>query len=649
MAEGTDANSADHLGTPPAAALALGAAAHDPALAQDVRDYLRRQSELTAIQIQDLKREDRTRHWSLRLASASALMKFAFEIAVAFIVVAFAAVLGSAVWSAAHDDSLVIEAFSVPPDMAARGLTGQAVAAQLQDKLTAMQDATDSARPASSYANNWGDDIKVQIPNTGMSVGEFYGYLASWLGHQTRITGEVYRTRAGIAVTARAGGESGATIVGAEADLDTLLQQAAEKIYQRTQPYRYAIYIVGSDHSRLEMARANLQELADAGSPIDRVWAHVGLASIDETADPVHAPIEERKAAALDPDFALAYEDLAADEGILDHDEASLAAERMAVILLQKDNGGQSARARTIGLASNQADLAAALYDFTGAIGYAQAATQLPDYTGMVEGSREAIVIDLAMRHENSAARQALHDLPPVAVQPAPFARSLTALDEAYWSQDWPALLAAYPAAQKNLENITSVPGFTGKYVNVVQTRQIWPFVAVALAMTGDLKGAHAMIDRTPADCFICMRNRGEIATAGKNWGAAQFWFARAVGQAPSIPLGYYAWGAMLLRKGDPDGAIAKFTLANQKGPHFADPLEMWGEALMAKSRADLALTKFAEANKYAPNWGRLHLKWGQALFYAGRKDEAKAQFVTASGLDLSAADKAELARAAHG
>jgi hypothetical protein len=40
-----------------------------------------------------------------------------------------------------------------------------------------------------------------------------------------------------------------------------------------------------------------------------------------------------------------------------------------------------------------------------------------------------------------------------------------------------------------------------------------------------------------------------------------------------------------------------------------------------------------------------LHLKWGEALVYAGKKDEAQKQFARAGGLDLSAADKAELAR----
>ncbi|MEI9931835.1 MAG: hypothetical protein WDM89_15180 [Rhizomicrobium sp.] len=58
----------------------------------------------------------------------------------------------------------------MPPDMTARGLTGQTVASQLLDKLSALQAATDSARTATSYTNNWGDDIKVEIPNTGISI-----------------------------------------------------------------------------------------------------------------------------------------------------------------------------------------------------------------------------------------------------------------------------------------------------------------------------------------------------------------------------------------------------------------------------------------------------------------------------------------------
>ena len=109
--------------------------------------------------------------------------------------------------------------------------------------------------------------------------------------------------------------------------------------------------------------------------------------------------------------------------------------------------------------------------------------------------------------------------------------------------------------------------------------------------------------------------------------------------------LAYADWGQALLARGQPDAAIAKLKIANQKGPHFADALELWGEALIAKNRSDFALAKFAEAEKCAPNWGRLHLKWGEALFYAGRKDEAKAQFARAAQLGLTPDEKTELAR----
>ena len=90
------------------------------------------------------------------------------------------------VWNAAHADGLIIESFSVlPSDMASRGLTGQVLATQMLDKLTAMQRATRSTRAPRTYANNWSDDIKVEIPETGVSIGEAYRFPAQyWLGRQ---------------------------------------------------------------------------------------------------------------------------------------------------------------------------------------------------------------------------------------------------------------------------------------------------------------------------------------------------------------------------------------------------------------------------------------------------------------------------------
>jgi tetratricopeptide (TPR) repeat protein len=176
-------------------------------------------------------------------------------------------------------------------------------------------------------------------------------------------------------------------------------------------------------------------------------------------------------------------------------------------------------------------------------------------------------------------------------------------------------------------------------------TTQIFPYEAYAYARLGEFVKADAMLKALPQDCDICLRYRGQVEALRHNWAAAAHWFAMVSVRAPDIPFADTDWGQMLLMKGDLDGAIAKFESANQKGPHFADPLEMWGEALIAKNRSDLALAKFEEANKYAPDWGRLHLKWGEALLWSGDKDGARKQFAAADKLDMTAAERAERAR----
>ena len=98
---------------------------------------LKKQRELIQLQIDDLRREDRLRHWSLVIHHISDVIKITFEITIAFIGLAFATFIGAAIWNAAHDRGLVIEAFQVPNDMADRGLTGEVVASQLLDRLRA--------------------------------------------------------------------------------------------------------------------------------------------------------------------------------------------------------------------------------------------------------------------------------------------------------------------------------------------------------------------------------------------------------------------------------------------------------------------------------------------------------------------------------
>src|SRR5256885_1482147 len=108
-----------------AAFAALAAASREKAdrFLEEQTNLARKQAAVADLQIADLKREDRLRHWSIRVRHISDVLKLAFEFGAALVILALAGFIGIAVWSAAHDRALVIEAFNVPSDMAANGLT----------------------------------------------------------------------------------------------------------------------------------------------------------------------------------------------------------------------------------------------------------------------------------------------------------------------------------------------------------------------------------------------------------------------------------------------------------------------------------------------------------------------------------------------
>jgi tetratricopeptide (TPR) repeat protein len=211
---------------------------------------------------------------------------------------------------------------------------------------------------------------------------------------------------------------------------------------------------------------------------------------------------------------------------------------------------------------------------------------------------------------------------------------------------DWAAAAAA---ARRGIKDNESEANLWGRLFSQEDQDGLTTELAAAQAHLGDVAGARATLAAMRGDCYICVDGRANVEATAKNWDAADSLFKRAAAAAPSVPIAYTDWGAMLMRKGDLDGAIAKFAIAHLKSPHFADPLEMWGEALIAQNRSDLALAKFEEANKYAPDWARLHLKWGEALLWSGDKSGAQKQFDIASHLDLTAPEKSELVRVSHG
>ena len=559
----------------------------------------------------------------------------------ATLVVGLAAATGVAllVWEAARSNGLIIEPFSVPPDLATRGLTGEVVAGQMLDRLIVMQDATTSGRSPQSYANNWGDNLKVEIPETGVSIGELQTFLKGWLGHDTHISGQVWRTQTGIAVTARTGGEAGASFTGAESDLPALIQQAAEHVYGVTQPYRYANYIVyrssvPNDAQRAQ-AEAIYRKLVEGPSSRERAWAWNGLGTLAANSDIYKGILYYRKSTLAEPDFTMGYFALGFLERQIGRYEIGLSDAQTAQRLLDRNTVSEInpvqlplRRLRNTGvLALFTGDYSQALASFR-----AGAETSI-NFANLGRGQYvEGAILSLAHLHDGGGLRGFMRDMGLSSLNSPLFSR-VEPFDVAYAFEDWPAVFQNEKAIPENAR-----PRLLRRFAKVQA------IIALAHAHLGDAKGAEALIAPCPADSDDCLMARGQIAELQGQHARADWWFDRIEKQQPSIPFADTAWGQALLARGQPDAAIAKFARANKLGPKFADPLEGWGEALMAKNQSHLALEKFAQAEKYAPNWGRLHLKWGEALYYAGKRDEARAQFTRAAALDLTPSEKSELA-----
>ena len=101
--------------------------------------------------------------------------------------------LGAALWAAAHADGLVVEAISVPPRFAQAGISGEVVADDLMNKLGAIRNiaVANSLDESKEVSRDRDQDIKVEIPETGISLGQAWHYLRLWLGHERRVTGNL--------------------------------------------------------------------------------------------------------------------------------------------------------------------------------------------------------------------------------------------------------------------------------------------------------------------------------------------------------------------------------------------------------------------------------------------------------------------------
>jgi tetratricopeptide (TPR) repeat protein len=615
-------------------AVALDEAREDPSLRAEIAAFLAAQRELTELQARNLKDQV----GDVRLRTASDFVKLSLQVLTLAAALALIVLLGAMVHDATGARGLVVAGVTAPPSFAARGLSGDVLAGELTSRIAAVDRFTNASSLTRSddVRAAGGESVKLEIPETGLSLDEVARFLRRRLGHEVTLRADARDEGGGVvSIVLAVDGADPIVVRGPAADIDSLMQQAAEKSFQAFDPTNYVLYLSG--RGRDDEAHLAAQELAR--SP-NQLFAGAGFSLAANTdGDRRRALATDLLATELVPAVMAPWMEAASCSEHLGHDEAMLAYARRLLTLRPQDQPRQQ-QGSGIGFlratAQRRIDLA------TGDFGRLAAdASPLP--SSVAERFAQAATF-AALQHDATRAAFELGQLDTMGVgggRPALEVRWRVAAG----AGDWPAALAA---AQDLIEASdrdaaaaqASVVGFV-----TTKRRTVYePWLALSLSKTGDVAAAQTLIGQSPLDCYACLRIRARVSEGAGDRAGADRWFAEAVRQGPSLPYAHQEWGLVKLARGDAKAAQAELAKAQSLGPRFPDAAEGWGEALLASGDAPGAVAKFSAAANGAPKWGRLHLKWGEALAKAGHAGEARAQFRTAAGLYLSAPDRAELA-----
>jgi tetratricopeptide (TPR) repeat protein len=588
-AEAPEADAAPAGLDPAAAAVAMEAARSDAGLAGKAASYFDKQARLVDIQTEHLHEQRAVSLSHLKLRRFSDQLKVGLQLFVIVVATAIGIVVARMAWGAAHDNGLVIEAFSVPPDFVQRGLTGRVLASRLQDKLSALESQTESTRPQRSYANDWAGDIKVEIPETGISIGELSRLLHEELGHASHIQGEVFHAPQGLTVSVRPRGEQGVEANGAEADLDALIAKTAEGVFANTQPYRYAVWLARYDRGAESIVIE--EKLANGDDPEEQFWGRYGMGARAVT--PRERESYARQAVQLRPYMNNALNNLAWSERVLGHDEAVLsAARRLPAVRSQSLRAGM-----LLGwVDENEAWARLLIADELNDTAPARRAALELGATPMSSTDREigGLIASLESLRAHEGGPSSGHETPEARLVLLDQGFGVTpsiqyAIEQGRW--------ADAAAGLEEMRRITSPPRLLGT------SALVDPRLAEAYAHLGRWADADALLRSVPTDVYEGWRVRGRLAALRRNWALAETDFQEAVRQSPSVPGAYQDWGDMLATKGDLAGAVSRFRQANGRSPHWADPLKAWGDILQREGLPKEALAKYVAALRYAPDW----------------------------------------------
>jgi len=578
-----------------AAAFAVDQAKHDPKVARAAVDFLKAQTqeieEQRAFRLSRIKgqsREGKLRRFGLRVRNG-------LQVFTALV----ATVIGLGVlvmlWDAFTSRLVVVDAFKAPPGLASRGLTGDVVAKGVLDALQKMQEATRTADKGLNTRGAWASDIKLEVPETGVSIGEINQMLHERFGHDLHIDGELIQTDAGgLALTVRGEGVPAATFTGGSGDLAKLTVQAAEYVYGRSQPYRYAAFL--ENRNRFADAVAFLQSAYpranndEERAKLANAWGngYSGLLQPARAAEKYRLVMTLAKPRSAR--WWATWGNLVGSVGLTDEE----AGWREGHALLQA--AAAAPKREQPELPSTFVNPAVVTWDPPLELASLLQDAKLNGGAGAMMLPDAPTIADIyAWMHDpaNTARYIAAGDPDdPVSKAEALLLQGYAALDRGDAQGAVAPLEAFYKAWAAN-------PNLQYTFINQPC------FLGLAYGLAGRLPEAEAVFKRVGVQS-LCYAFHGDVLVhAGDVAGAERVWAEglKAGPDLPPIPLHRGLWE---LGRGDMKAAEADISAAAARAPHWADPWKAWGEVLAREGRWREALAKYDEALKYAPAWAEL-------------------------------------------
>jgi tetratricopeptide (TPR) repeat protein len=572
------------------AGLADGMALDQADGTQEARDYLRDARRLLRLQMEHLHEQRDLTLSHLRMRRFSDRQKIAHQLVLSLVATMAAIFLLVCLRGVFQSQSVIVEPFDAPPALATRGLTGKVIAGALLDELTKLQARTHGSAERRSLSNAWTGDIKIQVPQTGVSIGEIDRLLRARFAHDVHIDGSLTQSETGaLALTVRGTGVLPRSFAGGPGDLDKLMVQAAEYVYGQSQPGLFASYLIDSERNKeaVAFAQAAFASAAEGERPyLLNAWANA-LGNIGGSATQQISLY--RAARALKPDFWTAYNNIMnAAWSLGDEEGAWQEGERM-----RRAAGGRPGRAPEL--------------DYQ----------NWDTLTWNLQAWRTATVAD-AMSHagigsQTNTAGPAIADIDARLHDPAD---AELQLQTGLASPDDPTLAAMTHFVHGRLaaeagdtaRALTEMEAFGSAFADPVVSSDYpgyscWIIPAEEAAGHPDRADAAFKAGGHFVDCY---RFHADALAHRGDWAGAQRAYAEAVAIAPDLPAAYYSWGLALAAHGDTVGAITKFIAANRRGPHWADPLKAWGDVLVRQGERNAALEKYDAALTYAPAWAAL-------------------------------------------